>query len=572
MEKEGKKVSHYTFTKSLGAGQFAHVYLATSSVDNKEYAVKVIHKSKMNTGGDPERMKKLLSNEVSIMSSITHPNIIHLHNYLESSNNYYLVIDYCNGGDFERYLRTKPGGRLPESEAITFMKQIMNGFQCLHENKIMHRDFKLANLFMHDGHVVIGDFGMAKSGYEMTQTALGSPLTTAPEVLREDSYSSKADLWSVGTVFYYLLFGKYPFFAMSIPELMKVINQTAGDKLPFDPKITDVSEQCKSLLRTMLQPDPAKRIDWERLFDHPLFNKNTNPELSKALHMLVNTAGIQSVDQLFARNRESIKRHEETEQLRDPMREYLNKILPFVLNDAMSTNSGDLSPVSNLEKLYFEASFRYHHENNKVKVICICCKRLRVLMKIDNMFGAHKNQLYIILLALIKKATLLTKLTILSLQKQINIFKIDKFDLFCQESPKYKETLALFQADEKKMLDYLSYVNSLADGLTLSEEEKMTISTISKGEKIEIKKLDDIAFVAFKLVRILGEPPQLSKDQQTRHEYLEAMIFTVFSICSESSMPYTVEDYKFDWDNFITRFANMSNDQLAQELFRMEQI
>ena len=101
------------------------------------------------------------------MNEIHHPNILHLHDYLESANNYYLVIDYCNQGDFEHYLKTKGVKFLEEERAVYFLKQIMNGFQVLREKKVLHRDFKLANLFVNDETLVIGDFGFAKSGHDM---------------------------------------------------------------------------------------------------------------------------------------------------------------------------------------------------------------------------------------------------------------------------------------------------------------------------------------------------------------------------------------------------------------------
>ncbi len=82
------------------------------------------------------------------MASINHPNIMHLYEYLETTNNYYLVLQYCNGGDLESYL--KKMNRLSESEALYFLMQIMNGFRVLHFKKIMHRDIKLANLFLKD--------------------------------------------------------------------------------------------------------------------------------------------------------------------------------------------------------------------------------------------------------------------------------------------------------------------------------------------------------------------------------------------------------------------------------------
>ena len=76
----------------------------------------------------------------------------------------------------------------------------------MRKKKILHRDFKLANLFVNDERLVIGDFGFAKLGSNMAKTILGTPLTMAPELLNADTediiYNSKADLWGVGVVFY----------------------------------------------------------------------------------------------------------------------------------------------------------------------------------------------------------------------------------------------------------------------------------------------------------------------------------------------------------------------------------
>ncbi len=158
---EGKKVGNYVLRKVLGQGQFGKVWKAKHYQNGKEYAVKKIDKSKINSN---PILKRLLKTEVSIMHEINHVNILHLHDFLESKNNYYLVVDYCNQGDFEHYLKDKNVKYLPEKEAVYFLKQIMNGFQELRKKKVLHRDFKLANLFVHDETLVIGDFGFAKSG------------------------------------------------------------------------------------------------------------------------------------------------------------------------------------------------------------------------------------------------------------------------------------------------------------------------------------------------------------------------------------------------------------------------
>lgn len=96
----------------------------------------------------------------------------------------------------------------------------MNGFRALHEKKVMHRDVKLANIFLNDDVVVIGDFGFAKMG-EVAYTNLGTPVTMAPEILLTNNakYNSKADLWSIGVCFYNLLFGDIPFDANTYDEL-----------------------------------------------------------------------------------------------------------------------------------------------------------------------------------------------------------------------------------------------------------------------------------------------------------------------------------------------------------------
>ncbi len=93
MTVQGKKIDNYLFKKVLGKGQFGIVYKAEHIKTHEMFAVKKIPKSKINSN---PILKRLLKTEVSIMHEIDHPNILHLHEFLESDNNYYLIIDYCN--------------------------------------------------------------------------------------------------------------------------------------------------------------------------------------------------------------------------------------------------------------------------------------------------------------------------------------------------------------------------------------------------------------------------------------------------------------------------------------------
>jgi len=88
---------------------------------------------------------------------------------------------------------------------------------------------------------------------------LGSPLNMAPEVLSGKPYDNKADIWSVGTVFYEMLFARPPFVAKNIVDLIKTINKK---KLRFPKHINNISKTCQDVLIRMLTVDPRKRISW----------------------------------------------------------------------------------------------------------------------------------------------------------------------------------------------------------------------------------------------------------------------------------------------------------------------
>ena len=93
------------------------------------------------------------------------------------------------------------------------------------KNNILHRDLKLPNILKNNGYLKIADFGFARllGEEDLASTMLGSPLNMAPEVLNGNDYDNKADIWSIGTVFYELLFGKPPFTAGNMIDLLKNI-------------------------------------------------------------------------------------------------------------------------------------------------------------------------------------------------------------------------------------------------------------------------------------------------------------------------------------------------------------
>ena len=147
--------------------------------------------------------------------------------------------------------------KIPEDEAVEYFVQILHAFSTLVKHKIMHRDFKLPNVLKHEGAIKLADFGFAKllgTEDQQVETILGSPLNMAPEVLDKQAYNSKADIWSIGVSFYEMIFGKVPFTASNIIDLLKKIRK---EPLTFPYKIPPVIED---VIRKMLVVDPAKRI------------------------------------------------------------------------------------------------------------------------------------------------------------------------------------------------------------------------------------------------------------------------------------------------------------------------
>ena len=342
---EGKQIGKYLLTKKIGKGQFGVVWLTIDTETKKKSACKQINR-KIIDGS--KTLTILLNNETYVMKTINHPNILHLYDHLASHDNYYLILDYCDQGDMINYMNSKGIKIFEEIEAVSLLRQLMNGFIELREHKILHRDLKLANILMNNETLIIGDFGLSKMG-EMGETRLGTPFSMAPELYFEDlfgtNYNSKADLWSIGVLFHQLLFEEYPFIGGSLQELEQNIKSTlAKGPLQFNRKISD--ETC-DFLRRILIINPKKRISWEEAFTHPIFEKF--PVLSKNKKLLA----------------EKIKKIPRSDDIFFSI-EYVSDLGLFKSIDSQKENSLSLS----YKKIIFdksivrEVSYIYFHQLN----------------------------------------------------------------------------------------------------------------------------------------------------------------------------------------------------------------
>lgn len=124
----------------------------------------------------------------------------------------------------------------------------------------MHRDFKVANVLLHNSVCKIADLGFAKQmeKKQMTGTILGTSLTMAPEVLQEKAYGFEADIWSIGVVYYQMMYGKYPYMGMNDYDILKKIKNNRPDFSKVN-----ISADARDFLDRCLTVDPKKRISWK---------------------------------------------------------------------------------------------------------------------------------------------------------------------------------------------------------------------------------------------------------------------------------------------------------------------
>jgi len=270
----------YDIKRELGEGSYGQVKLGTHKRTGIDRAIKMI-----KTNEIPEEERNAMLKEVSILKSLDHPNIIKMFDMYQDETYYYIVIEYCSGGElFDRVKNNSDG--FSEKEAAGYLRQLLSALSYLHARQIVHRDLKAENLLFEnekiDANMKLIDFGVSCEyfkGKKLKET-LGTPYYIAPEVLLQ-SYDEKCDIWSCGVIMYIILCGYPPFSGDDDKEIIE--NVKKGDFI-FDSDWDGRSEEAKALIRKMLQMNPKKRISASDALKDPwITNNNTKPVLKQSV-------------------------------------------------------------------------------------------------------------------------------------------------------------------------------------------------------------------------------------------------------------------------------------------------
>ncbi|KAI8333258.1 kinase-like domain-containing protein [Choanephora cucurbitarum] len=229
-----------------------------------------IEHTKTNDPKDTPREKEQRTiREMAIMHLLRHPNICQLKEWVVHGDQYYMFLEYIQGGQLLDYIISH--GKLREKLARKFTRQIVSALDYCHKNSIVHRDLKIENILITaQQEIKIIDFGLSNiySPSRLLDTFCGSLYFAAPELLQARHYTGpEVDVWSLGIVLYVLVCGRVPFDDTSLPALHQKIKSGLVDYPDH------LSRDCVDLLSKILVVDPSKRATLSQVIHHPWINK-----------------------------------------------------------------------------------------------------------------------------------------------------------------------------------------------------------------------------------------------------------------------------------------------------------
>ena len=543
-------VPGYSLLHELGKGQFGSVYKARRDADGEEFAIKVVEKKKLD---ETPLLKELFYIEVQVLTAFNHVNLLRCYEYTEDPARFYLITNYCNGKTLEDLVERRK--YLKEPEALYYLKQILNGFAELQTRKVMHRDFKPANVMLHNDVVVIGDFGFAAIGKLYAHTYLGTPLFTAPEISSKGKekpfYTSKVDIWAIGVTYYYMLFGQYPWEIKNVKELNHLVMELSGKDL-FIPPEPEVSKDSIILLQRLIEKDPEKRISWGELFNHPIFNSKERSNLGTAVPW---KPGQDQVNDDFEKNKKNKFVDDTSSPLSSPLK-FQGEIPKEISNffpakpPAAPTNAHLVARVIN----------RLHHEKRVLNFLYFTSIQLKHMAPGKEI--EIKKYLLGICALLFKKVLVANSRLSEALFNEENHLNIPNFQLFLQ-SGQFKENLA------KDILDDNSQLNKSRDECIQELSKHMEFSNDATAQivakcNLDNPKQEELSKSIRESLLLVVMDLEMKQNMMPPKEYAE---YRRLIVCAwlgshmETKFPYEAQNGTFNWPEFEANFANNNSQQ-----------
>lgn len=275
--------SSYSLGVKIGGGVYGDVRIAEHIITRQKRVIKNIKKSRIRS--QEEKIKFL--NELEVLQTLDHPNIVKLYEFYEDESNFFLVTEYLAGGELFEYIVSKQ--YLSEPIAAHFFNQILSALDYIHSKGIIHRDLKPQNLILDsesDRSILkIIDFDTSIRIHTDQFLIHGTSLMyTAPEILKNSNFNQKSDMWSLGVILYILISGSQPFYSDSEKETENLI---ISGKFNFcAPQWEYISSHCKNLIKNLLNANPDKRMSASEALNSSWIKKFANRRCSTELNQI----------------------------------------------------------------------------------------------------------------------------------------------------------------------------------------------------------------------------------------------------------------------------------------------
>lgn len=269
----------YKIAEKLGKGGFAVCY--RTEITGQQFALKVSRTNEMN-----EKLRDKLITELQIHSKVRHANIVQFHRAFSVQDNTYITLELCPNGTLKEMLANR--GRISMPETRRFGLQLCGALHYLHSKRVIHRDIKTANILLDDQmNIKLADFGLAAvlvTDEEMGEvkrrvTVCGTPNYIAPEILHKKlGHDTKADIWSLGVLFFNMLTGCMPFSRPEDKGHDVVFKRVAEGSFnwPLHASKT-ISTAALELVNCMLQTVEVDRPESQEVANHEFFRLGLIP-------------------------------------------------------------------------------------------------------------------------------------------------------------------------------------------------------------------------------------------------------------------------------------------------------
>lgn len=253
----------YQRIKIIGKGSFGKAYLVKNTEADSLCVVKQMETGMMDAKARNEAVQEALH-----LKKMEHPNIIRFYEvFMTKKGRLCIVMEYADGGDVHGEVKKQEGKLLAESCILSWFVQTCFALLHVHERRVLHRDLKTQNIFlMESGQIKLGDFGIARvleATKDYAKTMVGTPYYLSPEIIRDQPYAYKSDVWSCGVVLFEMATLQHPFNADCLAVLAGKILQ---DEVP--PLDAMYSAELTELIRRMLKKEPQERPTFREVLMH----------------------------------------------------------------------------------------------------------------------------------------------------------------------------------------------------------------------------------------------------------------------------------------------------------------